>query len=63
MTQLICIAVVPRHQGRIVFLEYQGEGTVEKTLFLVGKVRLLLGTKYVIHLHKELTSGLQCLHH
>lgn len=29
--------VVPRHQGRIVFLEYEGEGKIEKTLFLVGK--------------------------
>lgn len=29
--------VVTRHQGRIVFLEYEGEGEIEKTLFLVGK--------------------------
>lgn len=28
---------VERHAGRIVFLEYIGEGTIEKTLFLVGK--------------------------
>ncbi|KAK7109356.1 hypothetical protein V1264_013409 [Littorina saxatilis] len=30
-------SVVPRHAGRLVFLEYKGEGNIEKTLFLVGK--------------------------
>lgn len=28
---------VSRHQGRVIFLEYTGEGNTEKTLFLVGK--------------------------
>ncbi|XP_021361176.1 putative aminopeptidase W07G4.4 isoform X2 [Mizuhopecten yessoensis] len=28
---------VDRHRGRLIFLEYKGEGKVEKTLFLVGK--------------------------
>ncbi|XP_033756916.1 putative aminopeptidase W07G4.4 [Pecten maximus] len=28
---------VDRHRGRLIFLEYEGEGKVEKTLFLVGK--------------------------
>ncbi|XP_050395237.2 putative aminopeptidase W07G4.4 [Patella vulgata] len=29
--------VVERHRGRIIFLEYVGDGSIEKTLFLVGK--------------------------
>ncbi|WAR21736.1 YH24-like protein, partial [Mya arenaria] len=29
--------MVPRHQGRLIYLEYEGEGPIEKTLFLVGK--------------------------
>ncbi|KAL3864655.1 hypothetical protein ACJMK2_006319 [Sinanodonta woodiana] len=29
--------LVQRHQGRLIFLEYVGEGTIDKTLFLVGK--------------------------
>lgn len=28
---------VPRHRGRVIFLEYTGSGTVTRTLFLVGK--------------------------
>ncbi|XP_041368476.1 putative aminopeptidase W07G4.4 [Gigantopelta aegis] len=28
---------VERHQGRVIWLEYEGEGPIEKTLFLVGK--------------------------
>lgn len=28
---------VDRHRGRLIFLEYVGEGTTDKTLFLVGK--------------------------
>ncbi|XP_062613205.1 putative aminopeptidase W07G4.4 [Saccostrea cucullata] len=28
---------VERHQGRMIFLEYNGEGDIDKTLFLVGK--------------------------
>ena len=28
-----------RHEGRLVFLEYTGEGKIDKTLFLVGKVK------------------------
>jgi len=30
-------AFVPRHAGRVIWMEYQGEGPVESTLFLVGK--------------------------
>lgn len=33
-------AGVPRHQARVVKLQYCGEGPIEKTLMLVGKVRL-----------------------
>ena len=39
------------------FLEYEGEGKVEKTLFLVGKVRIILAylkknrMQYLIYLH------------
>ncbi|XP_060595128.1 putative aminopeptidase W07G4.4 isoform X1 [Ruditapes philippinarum] len=29
--------LVPRHQGRLIYLTYEGEGPIEKTLFLVGK--------------------------
>ena len=44
----ICfVTVVPRHQGRIAFLEYIGEGTVEKTLYLVGKVSWILLVIYL----------------
>ncbi|ESO93040.1 hypothetical protein LOTGIDRAFT_190097 [Lottia gigantea] len=28
---------VERHRGRVIFLEYNGEGPIEKTLFFVGK--------------------------
>lgn len=31
------IVDIPRHQGRIIWLTYQGEGTIDKTLLLVGK--------------------------
>lgn len=31
-------ADVPRHQARVIELEYTGEGATEKTLLLVGKV-------------------------
>lgn len=31
---------VPRHQARVVKLQYCGEGPIKKTLMLVGKVRL-----------------------
>ncbi|KAL8602889.1 hypothetical protein ACOMHN_026849 [Nucella lapillus] len=30
-------SVVKRHQGRLVMLEYNGQGPIDKTLFLVGK--------------------------
>ncbi|EDV22797.1 expressed hypothetical protein [Trichoplax adhaerens] len=32
-----CSETVPRHNGRIVYLEYNGEGTPDETLLLVGK--------------------------
>ncbi|EDV22798.1 expressed hypothetical protein, partial [Trichoplax adhaerens] len=32
-----CSKTVPRHNGRIVYLEYTGEGAIEETLLLVGK--------------------------
>lgn len=34
-----CPAGVPRHQGRVIKLLYCGEGPIQKTLMLVGKVR------------------------
>jgi len=30
-------STVPRHDGRVIWLTYQGEGTVKKTVYLVGK--------------------------
>lgn len=39
---MISYSEVSRHQGRVIFLEYTGEGNTEKTLFLVGKVPYLL---------------------
>jgi len=30
-------STVPRHDGRLIWLTYQGEGTVKKTVYLVGK--------------------------
>jgi len=35
---IVAISVVPRHAGRLIFLDYEGEGPIQKTLFLVGKV-------------------------
>ncbi|CAH1784087.1 unnamed protein product [Owenia fusiformis] len=32
-----CAAGVTRHQGRVVHLEYEGEGPINQTLFFVGK--------------------------
>lgn len=32
-------AAVPRHQARVIKLQYCGEGPIQKTLMLVGKVR------------------------
>lgn len=34
---LALIAGVPRHQGRIIYLTYEGAGPIEQTLMLVGK--------------------------
>ncbi|CAF5189357.1 unnamed protein product, partial [Rotaria sp. Silwood1] len=28
---------IDRHQGRLIFLEYQGQGEIDSTLLLVGK--------------------------
>jgi len=32
-----CASSVQRHDGRVIWLTYQGEGTVKKTVYLVGK--------------------------
>jgi len=32
-----CASTVPRHDGRVIWLTYQGEGTPKKTVYLVGK--------------------------
>lgn len=32
-----CASHVDRHTGRLIFLEYEGEGPIDTTLFLVGK--------------------------
>jgi len=32
-----CASTVPRHDGRVIWLTYKGEGTVKKTVYLVGK--------------------------
>jgi len=35
---LFIVIVVDRHTGRIINLEYVGEGEIKKTVLLVGKV-------------------------
>jgi len=35
---LIDFSDVPRHAARLIFLEYVGEGPIDTTLMLVGKV-------------------------
>ena len=43
---------VPRHDGRVIWLTYEPEGPIEKTLMLVGKgITYDSGTCY-INLHK-----------
>ena len=39
---------VPRHNARLIELEYVGEGPIDTTLLLVGKVGILciIGTTY-----------------
>merc|ERR1719411_218788 len=32
-----CASTVKRHDGRVIWLTYEGEGTVKKTVYLVGK--------------------------
>merc|ERR1712142_1313786 len=32
-----CASQVPRHDGRLIWLTYEGEGTTKKTVYLVGK--------------------------
>merc|ERR1712142_192954 len=32
-----CASTVPRHDGRLIWLTYEGEGAVKKTVYLVGK--------------------------
>merc|ERR1712042_53415 len=32
-----CASQVPRHDGRMIWLTYEGEGTTKKTVYLVGK--------------------------
>ena len=43
-----CAKLVGRHQGRIIKLEYNGEGAVKTTLMLVGKVRCMCVITIVI---------------
>lgn len=38
----LSFAGVPRHQGRVIKLQYCGEGPIQRTLMLVGKVRGVL---------------------
>lgn len=33
----VVLIAVQRHQGRLIFLDYQGEGDIDSTVFLVGK--------------------------
>ena len=35
---IVLLQGVPRHKGRVIFLEYTGSGPITRTLFLVGKV-------------------------
>merc|ERR1712142_603775 len=32
-----CASTIPRHDGRLIWLTYEGEGSVKKTVYLVGK--------------------------
>jgi leucyl aminopeptidase len=32
-----CASTVPRHDGRVLWLTYKGEGTIKKTVYVVGK--------------------------
>merc|ERR1719334_1817493 len=32
-----CASTVPRHDGRVIWLTYKPEGTIKKTVYLVGK--------------------------
>ena len=32
-----CASVIPRHDGRVIWMTYTPDGPIEKTLFLVGK--------------------------
>ena len=36
-TQIISIVDVVRHQGRVIWLTYEGEGPIDETVMLVGK--------------------------
>ena len=44
MLHLWCISGVERHRARLIRLEYQGEGPIDKTLLLVGKVSTCIDT-------------------
>ena len=43
---------VPRHDGRVIWLTYEPEGPIEKTLMLVGKGITYDSGTYYINLHE-----------
>ena len=43
---------VPRHDGRVIWLTYEPEGPIEKTIMLVGKGITYDSGTYYINLHK-----------
>ena len=44
---------VPRHDGRVIWLTYEPEGPIEKTLMLVGKGITYDSGTYYINPHKS----------
>ena len=43
---------VPRHDGRVIWLTYEPEGPIEKTIMLVGKGITYDSGRYYVKLHK-----------
>ena len=43
---------VPRHDGRVIWLTYEPEGPIEKSIMLVGKGITYDSGTYYVNLHK-----------
>ena len=42
------MAVVTRHQARVIWLEYEGAGPIDQTLMLIGKVTSIKSAIFVL---------------